>query len=303
MDKKNKPFVSVIINCFNGEKYLRESLKSLLSQTYNNWEVIFWDNKSTDTSAKIFKSYEDGRFHYHYANKHTSLYEARNLAIEKSKGDFISFLDTDDLWEKNKLELQIPYFNNPEVGLVFSNFWLLKENNKKKKLNTQKKMPSGNIYNELIDNYCLGILTTTIRKKTYLQLKKKFDERFSIIGDFDLFLRLSKICQFKSIQEPLAFYRLHGKNFSTINKKKEVEELEIWLNENKFDLNTLQLKKIQMDIDYRRFLNSKIDGKYAESIKILFNSSINLFNPKNLFLLLAPNIILKKLMWYYNDSN
>ena len=54
---------------------------------------------------------------------------------------------------------------------------------------------------------------------------------------------------------------------------------------------------------FTRFLNSKIDGNYAESIKILFNSSINLFNIKNLFLLLAPNIILKKLMWYYNDSN
>jgi len=301
--KNNQPLVSIIMNCYNGESFLHDSIKSALMQTYQNWELIFWDNRSKDKSAEIFKSYKDKRFRYFYSSEHTSLYKARNLAIEKCRGDFIAFLDVDDLWSKEKLELQIPYFDSPEVGVVFSNLWMLKKNTTKKKLYISRKLPRGKIYNKLIENYNVGILASVIRKKFYLKLKKKFDERFSIIGDFDLFLRLSKICQFKSIQEPLAFYRLHGKNFSTINKKKEVEELEIWLNENKFDLNTLQLKKIQMDIDYRRFLNSKIDGKYAESIKILFNSSINLFNPKNLFLLLAPNIILKKLMWYYNDSN
>ena len=70
--------------------------------------------------------------HYYYAKKHTALYEARNLAIEKSKGDLIAFLDTDDLWEKDKLELQMHHFNNSEVGLVFSNLWLIKGNTKKK---------------------------------------------------------------------------------------------------------------------------------------------------------------------------
>jgi len=109
----NQPLVSIIMNCYNGEAYLHESIKSILSQTYKNWELIFWDNKSEDKSAEIFKSYDDKRFQYFYANEHTSLYKARNLAIEKSKGDFISFLDTDDLWDKDKLELQIPYFNNP----------------------------------------------------------------------------------------------------------------------------------------------------------------------------------------------
>ena len=75
--------------------------------------------------------------------------KARNLATEKSKGDFIAFLDTDDLWDKNKLELQMGYFNNPEVGVVYSNLWVLKKD-KKKKLYMSKKIPRGNIYNELI---------------------------------------------------------------------------------------------------------------------------------------------------------
>ena len=117
----NQPLVSIIMNCYNGENYLSESIDSVLHQTYKNWELIFWDNKSEDKSAEIFKNYKDKRFKYFYANEHTSLYKARNLAIEKSKGDFIAFLDTDDLWDNVKLEKQMSYFNLSEVGVVFSN--------------------------------------------------------------------------------------------------------------------------------------------------------------------------------------
>ena len=289
------------MNCYNGEKYLSESIKSVLSQTYQNWELIFWDNKSDDKSAEIFKIYKDKRFKYFYANEHTLLYKARNLAIEKSKGDFISFLDVDDLWIKNKLELQIPYFNNLDVGVVFSNVWLIKKDKKKKTLLMKKKMASGNIYDELIDNYSIIIVTTVIRKKLYLKSKKKFDERFSIVGDFDLFTRLSKMCLYESIQEPLAFYRLHGKNFSTINKEKEIEEFELWMRENKFNLSDLQAKKLQNNVNYRKFVNYKIDGKHKKCINMLLNSKIGLFNIKNLFLFFVPIFLLKKFMWFYND--
>ena len=129
-----QPLISIIMNCYNGETYLQESINSVLSQTYKNWELIFWDNKSQDKSAEIFKGHEDKRFKYFYANEHTTLYKARNLAIKKSKGNFIAFLDTDDLWDENKLELQMCYFNNLEVGVVFSNCWIFKNNKKKKKI-------------------------------------------------------------------------------------------------------------------------------------------------------------------------
>ena len=74
-----QPLVSIIMNCYNGETYLYvKVLKSVLSQTYENWELIFWDNRSVDKSAEIFKSYKDKRFKYYYAPQHTFLYEARN---------------------------------------------------------------------------------------------------------------------------------------------------------------------------------------------------------------------------------
>ena len=297
----NQPLVSIIMNCYNGETFLRESIESVLSQTYKNWELIFWDNKSEDKSAEIFKSYKDTRLKYFYANEHTTLYKARNFAIDKSSGDFISFLDTDDLWVIRKLELQMNYFANDKVGLVFSNYWLLKKDTLQKKLAIKKKLPRGDIYNELLQNYVVAILTVVMRKNYYLKLKKKFDERFSIVGDFDLFFRLSKICKFESVQKPLAFYRLHGKNLSTLNKEKEIEEFEVWLKENKSNLNEFDTKNMLRHFNYRRFVNYKIDGNYKESLNILLNSKTNLFNIKNLIIFFTPIIVLKKLMWYHQD--
>ena len=139
----NNPLVSIIMNCFNGETYLNESIKSVLSQTYENWELIFWDNQSIDSSAKIFKSYKDKRFEYFYAGEHTSLYKARNLAIKKTNGELLAFIDTDDIWEKNKLELQVPLFKDSKISLVYSNLWITKQNLEKKKIFIKKNTQIG----------------------------------------------------------------------------------------------------------------------------------------------------------------
>ena len=217
--KLQNPLVSIIINCFNGEKYLRETLESVLNQSYKNWEVVFWDNQSLDSSANIFKSYKEERFKYFYSGKHTSLYKARNCAIEKSKGELLAFIDTDDLWETDKLKLQVPFFDNPEISLVYSNLWITKENIKNKKKFIKKNSPSGYIYEKLLHDYNVGIITTVFRRSIVSDLDKLFDDRFSIIGDFDFFLKLSKSYYFKYINKPLAYYRIHGNNFSTVIKK------------------------------------------------------------------------------------
>ena len=96
---KHKPLVSVIMNCHNGEKYLKESIKSLMSQTYKNWELSFWDNNSLDNSKKILKEIKDKRIKYFKSEKFQNLYHSRNLAIKKAKGKYVGFLDVDDLWE------------------------------------------------------------------------------------------------------------------------------------------------------------------------------------------------------------
>ena len=140
--KTNKqPLVSIIMNCFNGETYLKESIESVLSQTYKNWELIFWDNKSKDKSADIFKSYNEKKLKYYYAHEHTNLYKARNEAIKKSNGDFIAFLDSDDFWEQDKLELQVELFKDLDVAVVYGNCFIINENLNTRSLYLKKKYP------------------------------------------------------------------------------------------------------------------------------------------------------------------
>ncbi len=86
--------VSIIMNCLNGEKYLKDSIGSIYSQTYDNWEIIFWDNASTDRSDEIAQSY-DSRLKYFRSDETYSLGKARNLAVSKAKGEYIAFLDVD----------------------------------------------------------------------------------------------------------------------------------------------------------------------------------------------------------------
>ena len=124
---KEKPLVSVIMNCYNGERYLKNSIQSVLNQDYKNWELIFWDNKSQDGSKKIFNGFKDKRLKYYRAKKFTNLYAARNLAIKKAKGDILTFLDVDDLWLSEKLSKQVFFFEkNKKAELVYSNYFNLK---------------------------------------------------------------------------------------------------------------------------------------------------------------------------------
>ena len=81
----NEPLVSIIMNCYNGEKYLKLALKSLIKQKYKNWELIFWDNKSTDKSKKIFKSFKDKRFRYFYAKKFFNGFNKNRVAFPTGK--------------------------------------------------------------------------------------------------------------------------------------------------------------------------------------------------------------------------
>ena len=206
------PLISVIMNCYNGDKYLEKSINSLISQTYQNWELIFWDNNSKDKSKDIFKKFQDRRLKYYHNNETTTLYKARNLAIEKSEGELLTFLDVDDYWLPERLKFQVDFFLKfPDINFVYGNYYILNEKLKIKKIAFKKKdLITGKIYNSLVEKYYVGLVSICFRKKIF----EKFDERFEIIGDFDFTLKLSKYNVFGVIHEPLSYYRFHEKNFS-----------------------------------------------------------------------------------------
>ena len=231
--KSKKNLVSIILNCYNGEKYLSEALSSIKKQTYKNWELIFWNNKSTDNSERILRSFKIKNLKYYLSKKHTSLYAARNLAIKKATGDYIGFIDADDTWEKNKLKKQIKLFTDKNTAVVYGNFWLKNEKNFKKKKSINYKVRDGYIYKDLIKRYNVGILTSLIKKSLLKKSKITFNDKYNIIGDYDFFLRLSNEYKFKFLNEPIATYRIHHHNLSFLRRDLHIKEFFYWNKKNK----------------------------------------------------------------------
>jgi glycosyltransferase involved in cell wall biosynthesis len=228
VDSGQKGLVSVIMNCFNGENYLREAIDSVLAQTYQNLEIVFWDNQSSDRSAEIFKSYTDPRLKYFYAPKHTWLYEARNYAIAQARGEFIAFLDVDDWWHPDKLEQQIPLFRDAEVGFVCANFWVRNEVTNKEWKWLKRQAHTGWVLDELLKFYYVGMLTLVVRRSALNSLDYVCNPQYHIIGDFDLVIRLAIRWKMDCVHDPVARYRLHESNESGKHHSRHVEELTSW---------------------------------------------------------------------------
>ena len=252
---KKKPLISIVMNCHNGAKFLKESLISIVNQKFKNWELIFWDNQSTDNSQNIFLSFKDSRFKYFRSKKFTNLYTARNLAIRKTKGKIITFLDVDDLWLPQKLELQVDFFKrNNSAEIVYSNYYVKKEilGFKIKKIKFKEKLPNGNITNELLKNYRIGWLTVAIKKRVIKDKKKFFDEKLNMIADFDLMIRLSLKKKIFCIQKPLAIYRHHPLQLTRKNFLNQVSHFLKWSKSS-------YLKQILKNKSYKKNLNHKIE--------------------------------------------
>jgi glycosyltransferase involved in cell wall biosynthesis len=249
---KKLPLVSVVMNCHNGEVFLRESVKSLIFQTYKKWELIFWDNNSTDKSEKIVKEFNDERIKYFKSDSYLKLYHARNLAINQTKGDFVTFLDSDDLWNSKKLETQLKICEkNKNIKFIYSNFFILKHSSNKIFKRSNKKLASGEITQLLLNNYNIGLLTAMIKKDIFNH--DKFDEKYEIIGDFDFVIKLSQKFKLHCIQEPLATYRIHGSNLSLKRIDNHAKELEYWI-----DINRKKFVKLGYSLTRQRIYLLKL---------------------------------------------
>ena len=223
------------------------------------------------------------------------MYKARNLAIEKSEGELLTFLDVDDYWLPERLKFQVDFFLKfPDINFVYGNYYILNEKLKIKKIAFKKKdLITGKIYNSLVEKYYVGLVSICFRKKIF----EKFDERFEIIGDFDFTLKLSKYNVFGVIHEPLSYYRFHEKNFSLLNKKKHFDELSIWYNENlKEDKNvSKKTKKIFLSqLDEIRFYSLILSNERIKAASFMLKKFKLLRKIKLLLLLILPVNMIKK---------
>ena len=257
-----KRLVSIVINCFNGEKYLNKTLNSVIAQTYKDFEVIFFDNCSTDQSSKIFKSYKDIRLKYFKTNNTISLYKSRNLALKKCNGDFICFLDADDWWDKNFLKSRIKFFeSSKEYGFAFSNCYHYFEKNKKYKKFLNIKLPSGNILNDLLKFYFVKLSTIIIKKR--LIRKYRFNSIYNIIGDFDFIIRISEKYKGMAFQDFLSNIRIHKDNFTHNNRSMFYKEFKHWINDQNFKKVHFKKNKayLMKKLEYLRLINLLLNYK------------------------------------------
>jgi len=280
--------VSVIINSYNGAKYIDKSVNSVLNQTYKNLEIIFWDNASTDNSREILNQINDTRLKINYSDKFEKLYSAKNKAVKLCKGEFFAFLDVDDWWEKDKLEFQIQNMVEKKCDISCSNYWIINERKKTKYPAFKKEIISKNYFNYALKKYFIGMSTLIIKKDIYDSLDYGFDPQFEIIGDYDLVLRILKKHQIYYSNEKLSFYRWHSNNLSNKKFRLNILELIIWkkkmfdkklffnnsnqnyLNDHILFLMSLSFKKKNNNLKILLFLSKIKSIKFLIKIFILF---------------------------------
>lgn len=276
--ENNQPLVSVIMNCYNSDTYLKEAINSVILQTYTNWEIIFWDNQSTDKSADIVKSYDDERIKYFYAPKHTLLGEARNLAVEKASGEWIGFLDCDDVWYANKLQIQIQNASN-DIGMIYSRMEFLIEETgiqtnmgksiSKRNYPKRKILPTGEIFDKLLFECFIPLPSVLIRSALFNQVGG-IDGSLKVAEDYDIFLKIAKISKVKAIDNVLCKYRVHENNLSHKNIDKTFEE------SIKLVKGYLPYPMAKKAVDYWNFLYRIRKGEFRKIIKF--------YNFKNIIL-------------------
>lgn len=284
------PKISVIINCFNSDKYLLECIESVIAQSYTDFEVIFWDNQSTDSSAQIAKSFNDERIKYLLAPNHTTLGLARNLAAAKASGEWIAFLDADDLWAKDKLKRQVELIesSSTKLGLVYSRVDIISEADSNKPMikqyiriiNKIKEHSEKNIFERLLRGNYIIFSSLLVKKESFYNVGG-IDPSLEQNEDYDLILKISTSNTAVCTNENLASYRIHASNNSLKNGLKNFEEMDVIFsslpqtpfmydavrqNKTKFGLFLLLNKK------YKQGMKLLIkDGDLIFALKLIFN--------------------------------
>ena len=231
-NRLNIPLVSIIMNCYNGDKYLKEAIESVLAQSYTNLELIFWDNQSTDLTPNILKSFNDERICYHLAEIKEPLSKARNLAIQKAKGEYLAFLDSDDVWLPEKLAQQMDkLIKQNEAGISFCGFETLLSSNDESAVRQAKfyskfvyeSHDAKAIYSDLLKgNYI--IFSTVVIKRNVFDLTDGFSEFLEQNEDFEILLKASLLKKAICIKDVLVKYRIHASNNSYLNSRKNFKE-------------------------------------------------------------------------------
>lgn len=157
--------VSIITPVYNAERFIEDTINSVINQEYKEWEMILVDDCSNDNSEKIIKQFAkcDERIKYIKLTKNSGAAVSRNTAIKNAKGRYIAFLDSDDIWTKDKLKIQIDFMKKNNIGFSFSNYEVMDESGQL--INRTINVPQKIAYKEYLKNTIIGCLTVVVDRK------------------------------------------------------------------------------------------------------------------------------------------
>ncbi|MCG3714138.1 glycosyltransferase [Arcobacter lacus] len=210
--------VSIITPLYNSEKYILDTIDSVLKQTYKKWEMIIIDDASPDNSNKLVEEYlrKDNRIKLIKLVKNVGPAKARNEGIKQAKGKYIAFLDSDDIWLPKKLEKQVKFMEDNNLLVTCSSYYTIDENNNKINTRVVKKLFT---YSDMLKSNHIGNLTGIYDCE---KLGKVYMDN---VGheDYTLWLKImKKVGTTKAISEPLAEYRILTNSISA-NKIKSAK--------------------------------------------------------------------------------
>tara|TARA_B100001939_G_C16932215_1_gene614389 strand:- start:274 stop:1212 length:939 start_codon:yes stop_codon:yes gene_type:complete len=224
-----QPKVDILVNCFNGEKYLPHAFKSISSQTYPHWRVIFIDNCSTDNSAHIAKNFK-GNIFYYKTDKILSLGEARRIGVEFVDADFLAFLDCDDIWMPNKLSEQINIMKDIRVALTYSGMNFIDENHKVTGHYKPLKK-KGFLFKDQLINFDINILTALIRRDFLIKNNLNFSSHMKASEEYNLFMQISALGEIFACDKIHANYRILEDSLTNTHREKWSDERDYTLNQ------------------------------------------------------------------------
>ena len=194
MDKTNT-LVSIVVPTYNHSIYLKRALESIINQTYENWEVIVIDNHSTDNTFEVVANFKNNRIKYLKVHNKGIIAISRNIGIKSANGEWIAFLDSDDWWTRDKLEICIQSINE-KVDFIYHDLEIIANNSRifsRKKIKSRKlKKPV--LIDLLTEGNAIGNSSVVVRKK-FLDEINGIDESKELVAaeDYNTWLRIAKL--------------------------------------------------------------------------------------------------------------
>lgn len=298
-----KPIISVIIPAYNVENTIVKTITSVQAQTFLDWELIVINDGSTDDSLQLLNEIKDYRLKI-FSYQNGGLAVARNRGINHATGDFIAFLDADDLWTPDKLELQLEALQKkPEAGVAYSWTYFMEE--KGKYFHTDRPLFfEGNVFANLLTNNFIASGSNPLIRRQAIESVGEFDPLVSGAADWDYWLRLAACWQFVVVRKAQIFYRLSSSSMSS--KVEFMEECQLKVIERAFQSapRELQILKNQSiayiyQYSFQLCLTKIPGGKGAEKAETKILKAVQIY-PKILLYSktqkLLVKLILKKIM-------